>query len=131
MFKKFWGAVIVSMLTLSALPAAAGGCGAIQPPSPGTNIPTGIRFTNDSHYAMRIYWADFKGRLKEYALVQPDETAGFKTYVHHRWYVELYTPDDAICAGPISAPDTEECEMRVLFDDNGQQIGLDGGYCDY
>jgi len=125
------GAVIASLLAIQATPVLADGCGGIQVPSPQSYIPTGIKFYNDTHYAMRVYWSDFKGNLKEYGLLQPDETAGFKTYSNHRWFVEVYTPDGDYCAGPIAAPDTEQCDMRILFDDNEQLVGMDGGYCDY
>jgi hypothetical protein len=130
MLRYLLAAAIVSAVTFQALPALAGGCGDTQPPSPATNIPTGIRFTNGTQYAMRIYWADFDGQLKEYALVQPEETVGFDTYVHHRWYAELYTPIDTACAGPISAPDTETCDMRFVFNEDTGEILMDGGYCD-
>ncbi|MCM5555391.1 hypothetical protein [Pleomorphomonas sp. NRK KF1] len=103
----------------------------MKPPSPETNIPTGVRFTNDTNSMVRIYWSDFDGQLKDYGLVQPQETVGFQTYVHHRWYAELYMSDEALCAGPISAPDTETCDMRLMFDGERGMIDMDGGYCDY
>lgn len=131
MNKAVLTAFAASCLLAHVLPAAAGGCGDFAVPSPASYIPSGVRFHNDSHYAFRIYWADFKGNLKDYGLVQPDETAGFATYVHHRWFIEVYTPDGAHCAGPVSAPDTEECDMRISYDDFDQAIGMDGGYCDY
>ncbi|SMD08418.1 hypothetical protein [Rhizobium sp. RU36D] len=124
-------AVALTMLMLPASPSQADECLAGATSSPETNIPTGIRFHNDTAYAFRVYWADFKGQLREYALVQPGEEPGFKTYVHHRWFVEIFTPAGTFCAGPVSAPDTETCDMRVLFDNHDPSVGLDGGYCDY
>ncbi len=124
-------ACLTALLLLPAGPLKAEDCEAGIAQSPETNIPTGIRFHNDTAYAFRVYWADFEGNLREYALVQPGEESGFQTYVHHRWFVEVYTPDGSYCAGPVSAPDTETCDMRVLFDNHDPSVGLDGGYCDY
>ncbi|WP_079403082.1 hypothetical protein [Rhodopseudomonas palustris] len=131
MTRSLFGAVVFSILAFQASIASAGGCGDMKPPSPATNIPTGVRFTNDTQYTVRIYWTDFDGQLRDYGLVQPDESVGFKTYVHHRWYAELYMSDEALCAGPISAPDTETCDMRLMFDGERGMIDMDGGYCDY
>ena len=131
MTKSLFGAVVFSILAFQVSFASAGGCGDMKPSSPTTNIATGVRFTNDTPYTVRIYWADFDGQLKDYGLVQPEKSVGFKTYVHHRWYAELYMPDEALCSGPISAPDTETCVMRLMFDGERGMIDMDGGYCDY
>lgn len=115
-------------LVMLASAASAAECEASHDPSPETNIPTGVNFYNNTSYATRIYWIGFDGFLNEYALIQPGESAKFDSYVHHKWLVEVYAPERTECLGPISAPDQETCEARILWNDG---VGIDAGYCDF
>ncbi|WP_165220035.1 hypothetical protein [Affinirhizobium pseudoryzae] len=105
-------------------------CGIEQPASPKTRQKASIRFTNDTMFAYRIYWANFDGVLAEYALAQPDEHNGFDTYAGHEWYVEIYTPNGSVCLGPIAAPAGRKCDMHIVDDGTGE-FGLEGRGCNY
>jgi hypothetical protein len=122
-------AAFAAITILSSVASAqAEECEAAHDPAPASNLGTKIAFYNDTTFAMRLYWIDFDGFLKEYGLIQPDESTAFDTYVGHQWLVEAYTPDGAECLGPISASDQSGCDMHILYD-NG--FGYDGGACEF
>ncbi len=123
-----WSVAVVTAFLAVSAPAAAE-CEPSQDPSPASDTATGINFYNDTQYAMRVFWSGFDGFLEPYGdWIQPGDRVSYNTYVGHRWFVEVNTPEGAVCSSAISPVDAESCQMHVLYD-NG--IGYDGGYCDF
>ncbi len=126
---RIWIIAFTFTATLTAAPVWAAGCEPSQDPSPASHAPTGIHFYNDTAYAMRVFWAGFDGFLQAGgSWIQPGEKLSFDTYVGHAWFVEVNTPDGAVCSGPIRANGADACHMHILYD-NG--IGYDAGFCDF
>lgn len=126
-----WGLIFVGLLSASLLaaPVYAGGCDPSKDPSPRSKTRSNIVFYNETHYAMRVHWADFEGFLNvKSGWVQPGENVSFRTYQGHAWYVEVNTEDGSRCSGPISANSAETCQMSILYDDG---FGYKGGFCDF
>ncbi len=91
---------------------------------------TAISFKNDTQFPIRIYWSDFHAVLKPMGkAVAPGETVGFKTYIDHRWYVTMTTPQGQFCEGPIAVVTRAKCAMSIAY---GNGLELSGGdSCEY
>lgn len=126
---RVWIAALVSALAVVASPAQAGGCEPSQDPSPSSFDQTGIFFYNDTQYAMRVFWSGFDGFLQAGGdWIQPGDKLSFDTYVGHIWFVEINTPDGAVCSSPIRPNGLDACHMHILYDEG---IGYDAGFCDF
>ena len=110
--------------------AAASDCDRAQDRSPATDFETRIAFVNDTPYAFKVYWSNHDGMLTAYDLVQPHSKAAYATYIAHRWFLEVYTPERTVCLGPVSAFSVEACEARIRH--YGDAVfGLDADNCDF
>jgi hypothetical protein len=114
---------------LLSVATAEAGCEPSQDPSPPSDVSSGINFYNETQFALRVFWSDFEGFLSPQSdWVQPGEAVSFNSFVGHAWFIEVNTPEGAICAGPIRPNGPEFCQMRVLYDGG---IGYDAGFCDF
>lgn len=57
------------------------------PRSGGGGLNTQVLFENESGRAVKLYWVDFGGQLKEYATLAPGETRRQNSYSRHTWLI--------------------------------------------
>ena len=107
-FTRFSLAIISSMLlsfTISAgLPAAnaqSKQCG---------KIATEVTFINQRNAPVRLYWLDYSGQRKFYALIAPSNKITQSTYVTHPWVI---TDTNNNCLG-VYYPDGQPRIIEIL-----------------
>lgn len=105
------------LVALMGAQVVASECEYAHDPAPMSEAAGPITFFNDTEFAFRVLWIDYDGFLEEYALLQPGENTSIDTYVDHSWLVEVYTPEETVCVGPIQLADQEGCYMHILHDD--------------
>lgn len=112
--------VLSTCVALIAGPALAEGCEDFYPEVSAMESaePTSLAFDNNSHYALRVLWANFEGGYTDMGLIQPDETLPVNSTTFHFFYVEAYLPDDTICIGPFAAENGEGCSVRVTSEND-------------
>ena len=57
------------------------------PQSGGGGLNTQVLFENESGRAVKLYWVDFGGQLKEYATLATGETRRQNSYSRHTWLI--------------------------------------------
>lgn len=111
-------AMVISFLATSS--ASAQQCDNQQQPSPQTRTKAGLSLQNTTSSQINVLWADFDGVLTHYTTLQPKQTAAFDSYVGHIWYLEAFTPEGAVCLGPIRpAQANNTCKMKIELDNQG------------
>lgn len=72
--------------------------------SENSKQPAKLRFVNDSGTTLVIQWIDFKGALKEYAVLQPGAELMQETFITHPWIAayqegscrQMFLPGDGV-----------------------------------
>jgi hypothetical protein len=120
----------VALAAFLIVPASASAqCKLVQEPSIESTAAAAIDFFNRTGYPMRVFWSGLDGRLKPFGdWIKPGGHVRHDTFVGHRWFVEVKLKDYRECSFPISAPQPESCEIRIVH--NGG-IGYDPGTCDF
>ncbi|WP_407048989.1 hypothetical protein [Methyloraptor flagellatus] len=95
-------------------PALAEPCGADSQPSPASHDAASIQFWNGTDFPNDVLWSDFRGGLKSYGSLSPDEGKDQQTYAGHVWYVEVDTPQGRQCVGPVAVSRRGgECQVFI------------------
>ncbi|OYQ32498.1 hypothetical protein CHU95_17055 [Niveispirillum lacus] len=118
--RGFFVACAMAISVIAASSAHAQQCDNQQQPSPQTRTKAGMSLQNATTSQINVLWADFEGVLTHYTTLQPKQTAAFDSYVGHIWYLEAFTPEGAVCLGPIRpAQVNTTCKMRIELDSQG------------
>lgn len=117
--RKFAMVCAAALSLLAVSQAGAQQCDNQQAPSPANGAKTGLTLQNTTSSQINVLWADFDGVLTHYTTLQPKQTSSFTTYVGHIWFLEAFTPEGAVCLGPIRPVSANACKLTVSLDNEG------------
>ncbi|TWB40467.1 VHL beta domain-containing protein [Nitrospirillum pindoramense] len=115
--RKFAFFCALALTLLFASYAGAQQCDNQQEASPQSRVKSGLTLQNTTNSQINVLWAGFDGVLTHYTTLQPKQSADFATYVGHIWYLEAFTPNGAVCPGPIRPVQTTSCKLKNSLQD--------------
>ncbi|EGY00211.1 hypothetical protein AZA_30050 [Nitrospirillum viridazoti Y2] len=111
--RKFAFFCALAFPLLSASYASAQQCDNQQEASPQSRVKSGLSLQNTTTSQINVLWAGFDGVLTHYTTLQPKQSVDFISYVGHIWYLEAFTPNGAVCLGPIRPVQASACKMKI------------------